>query len=148
MAPSLPARGKRVFYRSGASRSAVLGAWSPRAAAAFVMFEPGARTVWHTHPLGQRLIVTHGCGLARHWGGPVEEIRSGDIVLFAPGDKHWHGAGSTTVMTIIATQEQLDDKTIDWLERSARISIKDESIKTLRLCHYLAMECMTLQPEK
>jgi quercetin dioxygenase-like cupin family protein len=88
-----------------------------RGAAAAVTFEPGARTAWHTHPLGQTLIVTAGLGLVRRWGGPVEEIRPGDVVWFEPGEKHWHGASPTHAMTHIATQEQLDGKTVDWLEK-------------------------------
>lgn len=88
-----------------------------RVAAATVTFEPGARTAWHTHPLGQHLIVTSGSGRAQRWGGPVEEIRPGDVVWFPPGEKHWHGAGPTTAMTHIAVQEQLGGKTVDWLEQ-------------------------------
>jgi quercetin dioxygenase-like cupin family protein len=88
-----------------------------RVAAASVTFEPGARTAWHTHPLGQTLIVTAGCGWAQHDGGLVEEIRPGDVVWFPPGEKHWHGATSTTAMTHIAIQEALDGKTVDWLEK-------------------------------
>jgi quercetin dioxygenase-like cupin family protein len=88
-----------------------------RAAAAAVTFEPGARTAWHTHPLGQTLIVTAGCGRAQRWAGPIEEIRPGDVVRFAPGEKHWHGASPTTAMTHIAVQEQLDGKAVDWLEQ-------------------------------
>jgi quercetin dioxygenase-like cupin family protein len=88
-----------------------------RAAAATVTFEPGARTAWHTHPLGQTLIVTAGCGRVRREGGPVEEIRPGDVIWFAPGEKHWHGAAPTTAMTHIAIQEQLDGKVVDWLEK-------------------------------
>ncbi|MDE1170054.1 MAG: cupin domain-containing protein [Verrucomicrobium sp.] len=87
-----------------------------RTAGNSVTFEPGARTVWHTHPLGQTLIVTAGRGLAQRWGGPVEEIRPGDVVRFAPGEKHWHGASPATAMTHIAIQEQLDGKVVDWLE--------------------------------
>jgi quercetin dioxygenase-like cupin family protein len=87
-----------------------------RAAGAAVTFEPGARTAWHTHPLGQTLIVTAGGGRVQRWGGPVEEIRPGDVVCFAPGEKHWHGASSTTAMTHIAVQEQLDGKAVEWLE--------------------------------
>ena len=87
-----------------------------RVAAASVTFEPGARTAWHTHPLGQTLIVTAGCGRAQKWGGPVEEIRPGDVVWFAPGEKHWHGAAPTTAMTHIAIQEQADGKAVDWME--------------------------------
>ena len=77
---------------------------------ASVTFEPGARTAWHTHPLGQTLIVTAGCGRAQRWGGPIEEIRPGDVVWIPPGEKHWHGAAPTTAMTHIAIQEQLDGK--------------------------------------
>jgi len=88
-----------------------------RAAAAAVTFEPGARTAWHTHPLGQRLIVVAGCGRAQRWGGPIEEIRPGDVVWFAPDEKHWHGASPTTAMTHIAVQEQLDGRAVDWLEQ-------------------------------
>ena len=83
---------------------------------ASVTFEPGARTAWHTHPLGQTLIVTAGCGRAQRWGGPIEEIRPGDVVWFPPGEKHWHGAAPTTAMTHIAIQEQLDGKVVEWLE--------------------------------
>jgi len=88
-----------------------------RAAAAAVTFEPGARTAWHTHPLGQRLIVTAGSGRVQRWGGPIEEIRPGDVVWFAPDEKHWHGAAASTAMTHIAVQEQLDGKAVDWLEQ-------------------------------
>jgi quercetin dioxygenase-like cupin family protein len=88
-----------------------------RARGASVTFEPGARTAWHTHPLGQTLIVTAGVGWAQHDGGPVEEIRPGDVVWFAPGEKHWHGATSTTAMTHIAIQEALDGKVVDWMEK-------------------------------
>ena len=87
-----------------------------RAAAASVTFEPGARTAWHTHPLGQTLIITSGCGRVQREGGPVEEVRPGDVVWFPPGEKHWHGAAPTTAMTHIAIQEHLDGKVVDWLE--------------------------------
>jgi len=87
-----------------------------RAAGAAVTFEPGARTAWHTHPLGQTLIVTAGAGRVQRSGGPVEEIRPGDVVWFAPGEKHWHGASPATAMTHIAIQEQLDGRAVDWLE--------------------------------
>lgn len=96
-----------------------------RVAAASVTFEPGARTAWHTHPLGQTLIVTAGCGRAQRWGGPIEEIRPGDVVSFLPGEKHWHGAGPTTAMTHIAIQEQLDGKFVDWMEK-----VTDEQYRT------------------
>jgi quercetin dioxygenase-like cupin family protein len=75
------------------------------------------RTAWHTHPLGQTLIVTAGAGLAQRWGGPIEEIRPGDVVWFPPGEKHWHGASATTAMTHIAVQEQLPGKAVDWMEQ-------------------------------
>jgi quercetin dioxygenase-like cupin family protein len=88
-----------------------------RAAGAVVTFEPCARTAWHTHPLGQTLIVTAGCGRVQRWGGPVEEIRPGDVVSIAPGEKHWHGAAPATAMTHIAIQEQSDGRMVDWLEK-------------------------------
>jgi quercetin dioxygenase-like cupin family protein len=88
-----------------------------RVFAASVTFEPGARTAWHTHPLGQTLIVTAGCGLVQRWGGSIEEIRPGDVIWFSPGEKHWHGATSTTAMTHIAIVEKLDGKTADWMEK-------------------------------
>lgn len=88
-----------------------------RIAGAIVTFEPGARTAWHTHPLGQTLIVTAGAGRAQREGGPVEEIRPGDVVWFAPGEKHWHGASPTTAMTHIAIQEMQDGKAVDWMEK-------------------------------
>jgi quercetin dioxygenase-like cupin family protein len=88
-----------------------------RVTGAIVTFEPSARTAWHTHPLGQTLIVTAGCGWVQRWGGPVEEIRSGDVVWFPPGEKHWHGATSTTALSHIAIQEQLDGKAVEWMEK-------------------------------
>ena len=88
-----------------------------RAAAATVTFEPGARTAWHTHPLGQTLIVTAGSGRVQREGSPIEEIHPGDIVWFLPGEKHWHGAAPTTAMTHIAIQEQLDGKVVEWMEK-------------------------------
>ena len=87
-----------------------------RAVGASVTFEPGARTAWHTHPLGQTLILVAGVGRAQRWGGPVEEIRPGDVVSFPPGEKHWHGASPATAMTHIAIQEQLDGSAVEWLE--------------------------------
>jgi quercetin dioxygenase-like cupin family protein len=84
---------------------------------ASVTFEPGARTAWHTHPLGQTLIVTAGSGLVQSWGGPIEKIRLGDVIWCSPGEKHWHGATGTTAMTHIAIVEQLDGKSADWLEK-------------------------------
>jgi quercetin dioxygenase-like cupin family protein len=88
-----------------------------RAAGASVTFEPGARTAWHTHPLGQTLLITAGCGWVQREGGPVEEIHPGDVVWFPPGEKHWHGATATTAMTHIALQEHVDGKVVDWLEK-------------------------------
>jgi quercetin dioxygenase-like cupin family protein len=88
-----------------------------RAVGASVTFEPGARTAWHTHPLGQTLIVTAGVGRVQREGGPVEEIRPGDVVWFPPGEKHWHGASPTTAMTHTAIQERLEGRTVDWLEK-------------------------------
>src|SRR2546425_2887234 len=88
-----------------------------RVRGASVTFEPGARTAWHTHPLGQTLIVTSGLGWAQREGGPIEEIRPGDVVCFAPGEKHWHGATPTTAMRHIAIQEALNGKPVDWMEQ-------------------------------
>jgi quercetin dioxygenase-like cupin family protein len=88
-----------------------------RVQGAAVTFEPGARTAWHTHPFGQTLIVTSGFGWVQRWGGQIEEIRPGDVVWFAPGEKHWHGATATTAMTHTAIQEQLDGKVVDWMEQ-------------------------------
>ena len=90
-----------------------------RVSMALVTFEPGARTAWHTHPLGQTLIVTHGLGWVQRDGGDVQAIRPGDVVWFAPGERHWHGASATTAMTHIAIQESLDGKMVDWLEHVA-----------------------------
>ena len=87
-----------------------------RAVGASVTFEPGARTAWHTHPLGQILLITAGCGWAHREGGPVEEVFPGDVVWFAPWERHWHGATATTAMTHIAIQEQLDGKAVEWME--------------------------------
>src|SRR5262245_49138553 len=115
---SQPSTGGRADYFTGTVRiDPLFQAPAPaRAVCTMVTFEPGARTAWHTHPLGQTLIVTSGCGRAQRWGGPIEEIRPGDVVWFPPGEKHWHGAASTTAMTHIAIQEQLDGKTVEWLE--------------------------------
>jgi len=88
-----------------------------RVGMAQVTFEPGARTAWHTHPLGQTLIVTSGCGRVQREGGPVEEIRPGDVVWFEPGEKHWHGATATTAMSHIAIQEKLNGSSVDWIEQ-------------------------------
>ena len=88
-----------------------------RAVGVSVTFEPGARTAWHTHPLGQTLLVISGCGRAQRWGGRIEEIRPGDVIWFEPGEKHWHGAAPTTAMTHIAVQEQQAGRAVDWLEQ-------------------------------
>ena len=88
-----------------------------RVVGAHVTFEPGARTAWHTHPLGQTLVVTYGRGWVQRWGGPVEEIRSGDVIWFAPGEKHWHGATADSAMSHLAIQEKLDGSTVDWMEQ-------------------------------
>jgi quercetin dioxygenase-like cupin family protein len=88
-----------------------------RAVGAHVTFEPGARTAWHTHPLGQTLIVTSGRGRVQRWDGPIEEIHPGDVIWFAPGEKHWHGASPETAMTHIAIQERLNGQAVEWLEK-------------------------------
>lgn len=93
------------------------GSDAARVSGAIVTFEPGARTAWHTHPLGQTLIVVSGCGRAQREGGSIEEIRPGDVIWFPPGEKHWHGASPTTAMTHIAIAENLDGKVVDWLEK-------------------------------
>jgi len=96
-----------------------------RVAGVIVTFEPGARTAWHTHPLGQTLMVTSGLGRVQRAGGPIEDIRPGDVVWIEPGEKHWHGASPTTAMTHIAIQEQLDGKAVEWMEH-----VTDEQYET------------------
>ncbi len=116
---SQPSRNGTADYFTGTPRIEPLFD-APEPARVFgvnVTFEPGARTAWHTHPLGQHLIVTAGLGWAQRWGGPVEEIRPGDVIWFAPGEKHWHGATPATAMTHIAIQEKLDGKAVDWMEQ-------------------------------
>src|SRR5579862_1599357 len=105
-------------YFTGAVRidAPFAGEEPARVAGASVTFEPGARTAWHTHPLGQTLIVTAGLGWAQREGGSIEEIRPGDVVWFSPDEKHWHGASPTTAMTHIAVQEKLNGKVVDWME--------------------------------
>jgi quercetin dioxygenase-like cupin family protein len=93
------------------------GSGGARLGGATVTFEPGARTAWHTHPLGQTLLVTAGLGRVQREGGPIEEIRPGDIVWFEPGEKPWHGAAPTCAMTHVAIAEALDGKSVDWMER-------------------------------
>jgi quercetin dioxygenase-like cupin family protein len=115
---SQPSRRQPADYFTGTVRlDPVIETPDPaRVRAAAVTFEPGARTNWHTHPLGQTLIVTASFGLAQTWGGPIRVIRPGDVVWFPPGEKHWHGAAPTTAMTHIAIQEALDGSPVDWLE--------------------------------
>ena len=112
-----PIEGTQEWFTGAARINPLFQAPEPaRAQGASVTFQPGARTAWHTHPLGQTLIVTAGCGWVARWGGPVEEIRPGDVIWIAPGEKHWHGAAPTTAMTHIAVHEKLDGKVVDWME--------------------------------
>lgn len=111
-------KGPSEYFTGSVRIDPVFDASDPaRALTASVTFEPGARTAWHTHPLGQTLIVTSGCGLAQRWGGGIEEIRPGDVIWFPPGEKHWHGAAPATAMTHISIVEKLDGKNADWLEK-------------------------------
>lgn len=113
--PSMP--GPAEWFTGNVRIDPLFRAEEPaRAGAASVTFEPGARTAWHTHPLGQTLIVTAGCGWVQRWDGPIEETHPGDVVQFAPGEKHWHGAAPTTSVTHIAIQEALDGNAVDWME--------------------------------
>ena len=116
---SEPSRKGQAEYFTGAVRiDPLFQAPDPaRVSGASVTFEPGARTAWHTHPLGQTLIITSGLGWVQREGGPIEEVRPGDVVWFPAGLKHWHGASPTTAMTHIAIQETLDGKNVDWLEK-------------------------------
>ena len=110
-------KGPEAYFTGSVRVDPLVQAPEPaRLRGASVTFEPGARTAWHTHPLGQTLIVTAGCGLAQRWGGPIEEIRPGDVVWFPPGEKHWHGAAATTAMSHIALQEALDGNVVEWME--------------------------------
>jgi quercetin dioxygenase-like cupin family protein len=110
-------RGPADWFTGSVRIDPLFEAPSPaRVRVASVTFEPGARTAWHTHPLGQMLIVTSGLGRAQGWGGPIEEIRPGDVVWFAPDEKHWHSATPTTAMTHVAIQEALNGKVVDWME--------------------------------
>ena len=111
-------KGPAEYFTGNVRIDPVFDAPDPaRLRSAIVTFEPGARTAWHTHPLGQLLIVIEGTGWAQHWGGPVEEIRKGDVVWFPPGEKHWHGAAPSTSMTHIAIQEALNGSPVEWLEQ-------------------------------
>jgi quercetin dioxygenase-like cupin family protein len=116
---SQPSRQGQAEYFAGTVRlETLVDAPAPaRVRGAIVTFEPGARTAWHTHPLGQTLLVTAGCGRAQTWGGPLEELRPGDVVWISPGEKHWHGAAPATSMTHIAVQEHFDGKAVEWLEQ-------------------------------
>jgi quercetin dioxygenase-like cupin family protein len=112
-----PAKGPADWFTGTVRIDPLFQASDPaRAAGACVTFEPAARTAWHTHPLGQTLIVTCGVGRVQRWGGPIEEIRPGDVVWFQPGEKHWHGASPTKAMTHIAIQEAQNGKVVDWME--------------------------------
>ena len=111
------AKGPDAWFKGTVRIDPLMNAFDPaRVHGASVTFEPGARTAWHTHPLGQTLIVTAGVGRVRLWGGPLQEIRPGDVVWIAPGEKHWHGAAPTTAMTHLAVQEVDNGKTVDWME--------------------------------
>jgi quercetin dioxygenase-like cupin family protein len=111
-------KGSTEYFTGNVRIDPVIQAPDPaRVVGASVTFEPGARTAWHTHPLGQILIVTTGCGLIQTWDGPIREIWPGDVVWIPPGEKHWHGAKATTAMTHIGIQEQLHGKTADWMEK-------------------------------
>jgi len=110
-------RGPAEYFTGAVRLDPLIQAPDPaRVAAVIVTFEPGARTAWHTHPLGQTLVVTAGVGRAQRWGGPIEEIRPGDVIWFPPGEKHWHGASPAAALTHVAMQERLDGRTVDWLE--------------------------------
>ena len=112
------AKGSNEYFTGAIRVDSLFEAPDPaRAVGASVTFEPGARTAWHTHPLGQTLIVTAGCGRVQRWGGPIEEIRPGDVIWIPPDEKHWHGATATTAMTHIAIVEQLDGKAVEWMEK-------------------------------
>lgn len=112
------AKGPEEYFTGSVRIDPLFEAPDPaRARGASVTFEPGARTGWHTHPLGQTLIVTSGLGRVQKWGGSVEEIRPGDVVWFEPNEKHWHGASPTVAMTHIAIQEALNGKVVDWMEK-------------------------------
>jgi quercetin dioxygenase-like cupin family protein len=111
------AQGPAAWFTGTVRIDPLFGPDEARVGGALVTFEPGARTAWHTHPLGQTLVVTAGCGWVQREGGPVEDIRPGDVVWFPPGEKHWHGATATTAMSHIAVQEKLDGKVVDWMEK-------------------------------
>ena len=125
------AKGPEACFTGTVRIDPLFGAVEPsRVTAGVVTFEPCARSAWHTHPLGQKLIVTFGCGRVQRWGGPIEEIRPGDVVLIEPGEKHWHGASPTTAMTHIAIQESLDGRNVDWLEKVADEQYRAETTES------------------
>ena len=110
-------KGPAEYFTETVRVDPLFEAADPARARGAIVLEPGARTAWHTHPLGQTLIVTSGVGLVRRWGSPIEEVRPGDVVWFEPGEKHWHGASPTVAMTHIAIQEAVDGKVVDWMEQ-------------------------------
>jgi quercetin dioxygenase-like cupin family protein len=112
------AKGPAEYFTGNVRVDALFEAPDPaRARGAYVTFEPCARSNWHTHPLGQTLVVTSGCGLVQSWGGPIRILQPGDVVWCPPGEKHWHGAMPKTAMTHMAIQEELDGKVVDWMEK-------------------------------
>ena len=115
---NLSGRGPAEYFTGAVRVDPLHDAPAPaRVSTAAVTFEPGARTAWHTHPLGQTLVVTAGCGRAQRWGGPIEDLRPGDVVWIPPGEKHWHGAAPATGMSHISIVEKLDGVSADWLEK-------------------------------
>ncbi len=119
-------KGQAEYFTGHVRRDPLFQAPAPaRVSIASVTFEPGARSAWHSHPLGQTLIVTAGSGLVQNWGGSIEKIHSGDVIWTPPGEKHWHGASATTAMTHISIVEQLDGKSADWMEQ-----VSDEHYQT------------------
>ena len=112
------AKGSAEYFTGAVRVDPMFPATAPsRVSGGHVTFEPGARSAWHTHPVGQTLVITLGLGWVQQWGGPKQEVRAGDVVWFPPGIKHWHGASATTAMTHIAIQETIDGKNVDWLEQ-------------------------------
>ena len=112
------AKGSAEYFTGTVRVDPMFPATAPsRVSGGHVTFEPGARSAWHTHPVGQTLIITSGLGWVQQWGGPKQEVRAGDVVWFPPGIKHWHGASASTAMTHIAIQETVDGKNVDWLEQ-------------------------------
>jgi quercetin dioxygenase-like cupin family protein len=127
------AKGPSDWFTGAVRIDALFAASAPaRVAGAAVTFEPGARTAWHTHPLGQTLIVLFGRGLVQRVGGPIEEIRPGDVVWFPPNEKHWHGAAPDTAMQHIAIQEALDGKAVEWMEQVTDEQYRAQPAKSAR----------------